>query len=79
MINSHKKYAKVEGHPNLIRDLSTNAIINTDSFSSEQYNKIRNSKKEEKQKIEKLHSDVEDLKSSVDEIKQLLRSIVNGT
>ena len=79
MINSHKKYAKVEGHSNLIRDLSTNAIINTDSFSSEQYNKIRNSKKQEKQKIEQLHSDVEDLKSSVDEIKQLLRSIVNGT
>jgi hypothetical protein len=69
----------VEGHPNLIRDLSTNAIINTDSFSSEQYNKIRNSKKQEKQKIEQLHSDVEELKSSVDEIKQLLRSIVNAT
>ena len=23
-----KKYAKVEGHPNLLRDLSTNAIVN---------------------------------------------------
>lgn len=74
-----RQYAKVEGHPNLLRDLTTNAIINTDQLSSDQYTKLKNKKSQEKQKIEKLSSDVEDLKSSIEEIKNLLRSISNGS
>lgn len=66
------KYAKVEGHPYLIRDLSTNAIINTDSKSSLQYLKTRERKNEEQKKINNIESDIEELKSSINEIKQLL-------
>jgi|694.fasta_scaffold114334_1 hypothetical protein len=76
---SNQQYAKVEGHPNLLRDLTTNAIINTDQLSSDQYTILKNKKSQEKQKIEKLSSDIEDLKSSVSEIKTLLRSILNGS
>jgi hypothetical protein len=75
MIN--RKYAKVEGHPNLLRDLDTNAIINTDSISSSSYTSSRNRIKEEKESIQKLKTDVEDLKSSISEIKFLLRKIAN--
>jgi len=73
------KYALVEGHPNLIRDLSTNAIINTDSKASEQYLKTRDRKKEEQKKIYNIESDIEELKSSIDEIKILLKSILKGS
>lgn len=72
-----KKYAKVEGHSNLIRDLETNAIINTDKFGSEQYSALKNKKNSEKLKIENLEKEVSDLKSSLDEIKILLRNLTN--
>jgi hypothetical protein len=78
-MTQYKKFAKVEGHPNLLRDLQTNAIINTDSSSSTNYSSSRNKIKEEKESMNQLKSDVEGLKSSVDEIKQLLRSIINAT
>ena len=68
-----KKYAKVEGHPNLIRDLSTNAIINTDSTSSNHYSKLKNKKKSEKLKIENLEKEMEELKDVLEEIKSLLK------
>lgn len=71
----NKRYAKVEGHPNLIRDLSTNAIINTDTIGSEQYLKSRERKLQEKQKLSNMESEIEDIKSSVNEIKTLLRKI----
>ena len=73
------KYALVEGHPNLIRDLSTNEIINTDSKASEQYLKTRDRKKEEQKKIYNIESDIEELKSSIDEIKILLKSVLKGS
>lgn len=73
------KYAKVEGHPNLLRDLSTNAIINTDSFSSDQYTLLKNRRKFEKTKIDKIENELQDLKDSIFEIKTLLREIVNGS
>lgn len=69
------RYAKVEGHPNLLRDLSTNAIVNTDTLSSEQYLKIRERKKQDSEKMSNMESEIEEIKSSINEIKQLLRNI----
>ena len=71
----HKKYAKVEGHPHLIRDLSTNAIVNIDTIASEQYVKIRERKKQDSEKISNMESEIEEIKSSIDEIKHLLRKL----
>jgi hypothetical protein len=73
------KYAKVEGHPNLIRDMSSNAIINTDTFAFNQYNLNKQKKEIEKQKINKIESDLIELKTSIEEIKSLLRGIANGS
>ena len=71
----HKKYAKVEGHPHLIRDLSTNAIVNIDTIASEKYVKIRERKKQDSEKISNMESEIEEIKSSIDEIKHLLRKL----
>ena len=71
----NKRYAKVEGHPNLLRDLSTNAIVNTDSIASEQYIKTRKRKLHEQEKISNMESEIDEIKSSINEIKQLLRNI----
>lgn len=71
------RYAKVEGHPNIVRDLKTNAIINTDSQGLNNYISSKTRRSNEKQKLESLSDDVEKLKFSIEEIKQLLRTIVN--
>lgn len=70
-------YARVEGHSNLVRDLNTNAIINTDSNQFIQYNKIKQNKENQLKRLDNIESEMSDLKSSIDEIKQLLRSIKN--
>ncbi len=79
MINDDIKYAKVEGHPNLLRDLSTNAIINTDSISSGHYTMLKNRKILEKTRIDNLETELSELKSSINEIKCLLKDLVNGS
>ena len=73
----NNKYAKVEGHPNLLRDLSNNAIINTDTLSFNQYNLNKQKRSLEKQRIDKMESELNDLKSSIEEIKLLLKGIAN--
>ena len=70
-------YAKVEGHPNLIRDLKTNAIINTDKIALDHYTIAKEKKEQELQRINNIENDLNDLKSSIDEIKQLLRTLSN--
>lgn len=77
MINNNQKYAKVEGYPNLLRDLSTNAIINTDSITSNHYTVLKNRKVDEKNRIDNIEVELKELKTSINEIKCLLRGLVN--
>lgn len=74
-----QRYAKVEGYPNLIRDLDTNAIINTDSIESINYDRSRNLRKKKEEELNYIKSDIDDMKSSIQEIKLLLKEILNGT
>jgi hypothetical protein len=67
----------VEGHPHLIRDLKSNAIINTDDIALTNYTLIKKRKELEKNKIDSIESELKDLRSSIDEIKELLRGIKN--
>ena len=71
------QYAKVEGHPNLLRDLNTNAIINTDSVALDHYTIAKRKKEEEVKRIDNLENELTEIKSSIDEIKQLLRAFKN--
>ena len=59
----------VEGHKNLYRDEKSGAIINTDSHGYSQYKKSRNIKLTQKDEIDSMKKDIE-------EIKILLRLIV---
>lgn len=73
----NKNYLKVEGHNNLIRDPDTNSIINTNMSEYEQYLARRKTKVEENQKVQNLEEELASMKSDIDEIKFLLRSLVN--
>ncbi len=62
----------VEGHSDLFRDEITGAIINTDTSQYNQYISMRNKKRSEKEELDKMKSDIE-------EIKSLLKELVNPT
>jgi hypothetical protein len=60
---------KVEGHPNLYRDEVSGAIINCDTTSYNQYINSRS-----KQDLRK--KELDDMKHDIEEIKLLLRQIL---
>ncbi len=60
----------VEGHKNLYRDEKSGAIINTDSHGFSQYKKSKNIKLTQRQEIDKMKNDIE-------EIKYLLKQIAS--
>lgn len=77
MISS--RYLKVEGYSNIVRDIKTNAIINTDINGLKNYISTKKRKEIENEKINSICNDIEDLKSSIKEIKTLLQDLKNGT
>lgn len=56
-------YKKVEGHPGLVRDLETNAIINNDKSAYQNYIQLREQKLKEKERLDKLENEVGEIKS----------------
>ena len=72
-------YLKVEGNSNLFRDPKTNSIINANMSDYQEYLTRKNIKNKENEKIQNLESDLAILKDDIGEIKNLLRSIANGS
>lgn len=69
-------YSKVKDFPNLQRDNVTKSIINVDKSGYIEYMQKREVQLEEKQKIHKLEEEFATLKDDLDEIKELIRSII---
>ena len=69
---------KLEGHSDLARDPKTNSIINVNSTDYEQYIARRSVKNEEVQKSQNVEQELADLKGEINEIKSLLKELVNG-
>lgn len=67
----------VEGQQDLYRDPKSNAIINTNQKDYDTYIARRNKFKTEQSKLNELEGEISTLKTSLDEIKLLLRSIIN--
>lgn len=72
-------YLKVEGYTHLVRDQNTNSIVNTNMSEYQEYISRRNIKNEENQKVQNLEKDLANMKEDLYEIKNLLRSLVNGS
>ena len=72
-------YLKVEGYTHLVRDQNTNSIVNTNMSEYQEYISRRNIKNEENQKVQNLETDLANIKEDLYEIKNLLRSLVNGS
>ena len=72
-----ERYLKVESDVSLIRDMESNAIVNTNRSEFDKFMKLSETKYKEKAEFETLKSDVNTMKNDLDEIKSLLKSIVH--
>ena len=70
-----KNYIKVEAQDSLVRDVSSNAIVNNNKSDYENFLRISEQKYKEKKEFEKLKNDVDGIKDDLDEIKSLLKSM----
>ena len=69
--------AKVKGHSHLVRDLKSQAIVNTDSDAYARYmaRKAKQSKKDDE--MRKVVREVNEIKSEMFEIKDLLKKVLD--
>ena len=71
-------YLKVEGHGELYRDSTTNSIVNRNTSDYNRYMSQKKTKNEEAKKVDTMEQDLAHLKNEINEIKSLLKELVNG-
>lgn len=73
------KQSKIEGHPDLIRDMNTNAILNTNQNDYETYLAMSQIKQKEQNKVEDLGRNLDTLKEEINQVKSLLQELLNAS
>ena len=71
-------YLKVEGHGELYRDSTTNSLVNRNTTDYNRYMSQKKIKNEETEKVDTMEQDLTNLKNEINEIKSLLKELVNG-
>ena len=72
-----EKYLKVESDVSLVRDMESNAIVSRNKTEFDKFLKVSRKKYEEKRKFDQMRGDLDSLKQDMDEIKTLLKNIMN--
>ena len=72
------EFIKVKDNEHLIKNTKSNFIVNTNKSEYDEYIARRKLKQSEKQKVENIERDISTLRNEITEIKDLLRSLVNG-
>ena len=72
-----EKYLKVKSDISLVRDVDSNAIVNQNKSEFDKFLKLSQKKYEEKVKFDNMRSDLDSLKQDMDEIKTLLKNIMD--
>ena len=71
-------YTQVEGHPDLVRDNTSHAIINRNSSAYEQARKRAAAAQAQRDDIRDTTREINHLKSEMHEIKNLLKELVGN-
>ena len=71
------KHIKVKSDVSLVRDIDSNAIISKNQSEFDKFLKLSQKKYEEKKKFDDMRSDLDSLKQDMNEIKTLLRNIMD--
>ena len=72
-----EKYLKVESDVSLVRDMESNAIVSKNKTEFDKFLNLSRKKYEEKRKFDQMRGDLDSLKQDMDEIKTLLRNIMD--
>jgi len=72
-----EKYT-VKGHSDLARDPNNGSIINVNKTEYNQYLTRREVKSEKNQKVQNIEDELTNMKGDIDEIKSLLKELLNG-
>ena len=67
---------KVEGYTHLVRDVNSNAIINTNTSDYQLYMKRVKVREKEADKLRNAVKEINNIKSEIREIKDLIKKIV---
>jgi hypothetical protein len=67
-------YSRVDGYSNLVRDESSNAIVNMNYSSYNSYKQMKTTKEAEMKRIDQLETDMTTIKDELNEIKSLIRA-----
>ena len=71
-------YLKVEGHGEMYRDSTTNSIVNRNTSDYNTYMSQKKMRTSKNQKVDTMEQDLAHLKNEINEIKSLLKDLVNG-
>ena len=72
------EHYSIEGHADLARDPATNTIVNVNSLDYMRYIAMRNAKNQKNKVVDNIEEDLNDLRGEINEIKSLLKELVNG-
>jgi len=72
------EFIKVKDNEHLIKNTKSNFIVNTNKSEYDEYIARRKLKQSEKQKVGNIDRDISTLRTEITEIKDMLRSLVNG-
>ena len=70
------QFYKVKGNPSLVRDISSNAIINMNNSDYVNYLKSQNIELQKQNKAKQQEDDINNLKEDISEIKYLLMKLI---
>ena len=69
-------YIKVEGYNNLVRDIRSNAIVNSNKSEFQLYMKKHKERNEQGDKLRNVCKEINTLKAELREIKNLLKKVI---
>jgi hypothetical protein len=67
----------VNGHPDLVRDTKSNAVINKNESEYNSYLESYKLRQSEKYRVSKVENDLSELKTEINEIKDLLTKLID--
>jgi len=70
------EFVKVEGHTSLVRDISSNAIVNTNKSEYQIYMARRLQREKQNDELRGAVKEINNLKKDIREIKNLLKGLI---
>ena len=72
------RLSNITGSKSLVRDLESGAILNTETSGAETLRLLKEKKQNEKMQLQKNTDDINSIKQEVSEIKDMIRTLIDG-